>query len=217
MDSKKIKLALLRMKIKDNKSSLNSERSINISKNLINRNFNLSKGNISTNSNNSLNKISNNLLSIYSQRKHNIPLSPEKALNLSEDFFPISNNKNMSIDLLKENLIKTKEMYNEQNHELYKLKLRYNKLYKFHEESLKILQSLINRSGINTNISNLTNEEIVNTTNNCDFSHAITAEEKENLKEKHLIFCYKTKILEYQYLLDKKNEEILELKNSSRI
>ena len=217
MDSKKIKLALLRMKIKDNKSSLNSERSINISKNLINRNFNLSKGNISTNSNNSLNKISNNLLSIYSQRKHHIPLSPEKALNLSEDFFPISNNKNMSIDLLKENLIKTKEMYNEQNHELYKLKLRYNKLYKFHEESLKILQSLINRSGINTNISNLTNEEIVNTTNNCDFSHAITAEEKENLKEKYLIFCYKTKILEYQYLLDKKNEEISKIKKSSRI
>ena len=216
MDSKKIKLALLRMKKKDNKSSLNTERPINKSTNLSNRNINLSKGNLSTNNNKNLNRISNNLLSIYSHKKYNISFSPEKALNLSDDFF-LNNNKNISIDLLKENLIKAKERYNEQNCELYKLKLKYNKLYKFHEESLKILQSLINKAGINTNVSNLTNEEILNITNNCDFSHIITTEEKENLKEKHLIYCFKTRILEYQYLLDKKEEEISKIKKSSRI
>ena len=216
MDSKKIKLALLRIKLKENKSSLNSERSINIPKNLTNRNINLSKGNSIFTNNSNLSKISKNLLSIYSQKKYNISLSPEKALNLSEDFFP-NNKNNINIDLLKENLIKTKEMCNEQRQELYKLKLKYNKLYKFHEESLKILQSLINKAGINTNITNLTNEEILSITNNCDFSHVITTEEKENLKEKHLIYCFKTKILELQYLLDKKNDESSKIKKSSRI
>ena len=147
-------------------------------------------------------------------KKYNFSISPNKLLNLSSDIYP--NNTN-NVDLLKENLLKTKEMCNEQSNELFKLKLKYNKLYQFHEDNLKILQSIINKAGINANLNNLNKEEILNLTNNCDFSNIISQEEKENLKGKHLISCFKTKILEYQYLLDKKSEEISKIKNSSRI
>ena len=212
MDSKKIKLALLRMKKNESKGSLNSGRTIKLPK------YTNLKGMTYLGNNNNINntntsRISNSIFKICSRKKYNSSMSSDKMLNFSSDCFPNDNN----IDLLKDNLLKTKERYNEQNSELYKLKLKYNKLYQFHEDNLKILQSIINKAGINTNINCLNNEDILNITNTVDFSHIITTEEKENLKEKHLISCFKTKILEYQYLLDKKNEEILKLKNSSRI
>ena len=201
MDLKKIKLALLKKKNKEFKSPLKSDCSIKIPKYISNKN---------------INKNQNSLLSIYSNKKFNISMSPEKSLNLSDDIFPSMNVNNIAnIDLLKEKLIKTKEICNQQSHELYKLRLKYNKLYNYHEENLKLLNSIINKAGVNTN--NLSRENISYITNNCDFSHIISNKEKENLKEKHLISCYKIKILEYQYLLDKKNEEISKIKNSSRI
>ena len=207
MDTKKLKLAL--MKINNNESKIHSGRSIKLPRNLSRK-----KGKTFSNYNNNNSKITNSINSICSQKKYNFSISPNKLLNLSSDIYP--NNTN-NVDLLKENLLKTKEMCNEQSNELFKLKLKYNKLYQFHEDNLKILQSIINKAGINANLNNLNKEEILNLTNNCDFSNIISQEEKENLKGKHLISCFKTKILEYQYLLDKKSEEISKIKNSSRI
>ena len=200
MDSKKIKLALLRMKNNDSKNVLNSGRSIKLPKYISNLKGTIFSQNTS-------------FLNVYPRRKYNSSLSMDKVKNFSPNSLPNENN----IDLLKENLLKTKEMYNEQNGELYKLKLKYNKLFQLHEDNLKILQSIINKAGININIKNVNNEEVLNISKNYDFSQIITGEEKDNLKEKHLISCFKTKILEYQYLLDKKNEEILKLKKSGRI
>ena len=212
MDSKKLKIALMKLGANNNDSKVgsNTRRLVKLPKNLI-----IKKGNIRIFYN--TNKISNSINRICSQKKLNCNVSsPDKVLNLSSDFFPNDNNINDS-DLLKEKIIKTKEMYNEQNAELYKLRLKYNRLYKFHEDNLKILQNIINKTGINVNINELNNEELTNLTNKCDFSDVITNEEKDNLKEKHLISCYKAKILEYQYLLDRKCKEISKIKHSSRI
>ena len=192
------------MKNKEYKSSLKSDCSIKIPKYINNKNV---TSNI---------KNQKSLLNIYSHKKYNISMSPEKSLNLSDDYLPSMNMNNITnIDLLKERFIKAKEICNEQSNELFKLKLKYNKLYNYHEENLKLLNSIINKAGVNTN--NLSRDNISYITNNYDFSHIISKEEKKYLKEKQLISCYKTKILEYQYLLDKKNEEISKIKNSSRI
>ena len=99
-------------------------------------------------------------------------MSPEKSLNLSDDYFPSMSMENITnIDLLKERLIKIKEICNEQSHQLFKLKLKYNKLYNYHAENLKLLNSIKNKAGVNVN--NLSRENISYIINNCDFSHII--------------------------------------------
>ena len=212
METKKIKLALLRMKNNESATSNSSNKSKTILKYLGDRNLKSLKSNNSVlNSYINAYRKPNNIL-LYPKNKNNYLISPEKNLNFSSELLP--NEKN--IDLLKENLLKTKEMYNEQSKELFKLKIKYKKLYKLHEENLKTLQLILEKAGVNININYLNKNEIINIINNCDFSN-FEEKEKQNLKEKHLITVFKTKILEYQYLLDKKDDEISAMKNSSRI
>ena len=212
MDTKKLKMSLLKANASNNDSKTGplTGRLVKLP-----RNLNLKKGYTGFYYNSVSNKLSSSINRICSQKKYNFP-SQEKNLNMSSDFIPNNNNIN-SKDFLKEKLLKTKEMYNEQNAELYRLRLKYNRLYHFHEDNLKILQTIINKAGINTSIKQLTNEDLVKISNKCDFSNIISPEEKEFLKDRHLISCFKTKILEYQYLLDRKCEEISKIKNSSRI
>ncbi len=212
MDTKKLKMSLLKSNASNNDSKTGplTGRLVKLP-----RNLNLKKGYTGFYYNSVSNKLSSSINRICSQKKYNFP-SQEKNLNMSSDFIPNNNNIN-SKDFLKEKLLKTKEMYNEQNAELYRLRLKYNRLYHFHEDNLKILQTIINKAGINTSIKQLTNEDLVKISNKCDFSNIISSEEKEFLKDRHLISCFKTKILEYQYLLDRKCEEISKIKNSSRI
>ena len=208
MEMKKIKLGLLRNKNSENTPSTTSNKSKKILKYLSNRNLNSSKINNSTiYSNTNISKISNGLL-IYPPKMHNYHFSPTKYVNFNSDIIP-------NLDL-KEDLLKTKELYNEQNKEILKLKIKYNKLYSIHEDTLKILNSILSKVGINTNLNNLTKKEFENIKNNCDFSN-ISSKEKQNIKERHLISIFKAKMLEYQYLLEKKNEEISKIKNSSKI
>ena len=96
------------------------------------------------------------------------------------------------------------EQYNNQINELYNLKLKYNKLNQFNIHNLKLLHNIMNKAGISNN------KEDIN--NNLDISQILSKEERETLKGKHLISCFKTKLLEYRNLIDKRDIEISKIK-----
>jgi len=214
MDNNNLKQSLIGKKLNDShRVKVKSGRIVKFPKCIINRNNKLSQDNSLINNINSSNISNISKISINKvNKKLNILNTSRKGANLSE-IDPNNNN----VDKLKDNLLKTKELYNEQNKELFKLRLKYNKLFQYHEANLKTLQSIINRSGVHANLNNLNHEEIDKITKTYDFSHVLNSEERKQLKEKHLITCFKTKILEYKYLIDKKDEEISKMKNSSRM
>ena len=154
----------------------------------------------------SLNISSNNISNLYRNKNLKFSLSQNKFSKLRID--NLQNNNDES-ELLRDNLMKEKERYNEKNSELFNLKLKYNKLNKFHRENLKLLFNIMNRAGIAPN-----NEDIVN---NIDISEILSKEEQGNLKERHLISCFKEKLLDYRNLIDKKDKEITSIKKSARI
>ena len=116
MNAKKLKLALLNVNNKKSGIKIKEDR---YQKNSYNRNNKLIN-------NSSLNISSINVSNFGQSKKlHHLSLSQSKKSNLDIDNFQ-KNNENA--DILRDNLIKTKEKYNEKSNELYNLKLKYNKL-----------------------------------------------------------------------------------------
>ena len=191
-------MALLNINNNKNNGKKNLEN--RMSKNTYNRNDKLIESV-------SLNNNSINASSLFPNKKLlRFSLSQHKYSNANlEDLQNIKENS----DILRDKLIKTKEKYNEKNNELYNLRLKYNKLSKYNQDNLKLLYTIMNKAGISSN------KEDIN--NNLDISQILKKEEQEILKKKHLITCFKTKLLEYRSNLDEKENEISKIKKSSRI
>ena len=73
-----------------------------------------------------------------------------------------------------------------------------------------MLYNIMKKAGI----GNDNNKNIID---NLDISQILTKEEQENLKAKHLISCFKTKLFEYRNIIDKKDSELSKIKKDSRI
>ena len=155
-------------------------------------------------------KLSKSLLSIFSRKKYIPTPSYNGELPLPEFL------EDDGVDVLKEQLLKTKKLFNEQNNELNELKLSYNRLYKYHQTILKLLEKIINKAGINGNVNKMSPRDISEVIDGCDFNHIITKQQQKKIKEKHLITCFKTKMLEYKKTLEEKNNELFRIKDSSR-
>lgn len=196
MNSRKLKMALLNIGVKNNEKKILGNKSF---KNSYGRNNKLfhspSFNNKSINSSYSLQK-----------KFSRVMISPNKYSNLNIDNYQIDNE---NLDTLKENLIKSKEKYNEKNRELYNLKLKYNKLNKYNRDNLQLLYTIMNKMGISPNKADNVNK--------MNISQIIKKEEQEALKGKHLISCFKYKILEYQTKIDEKENKLSKIMNSSRI
>ena len=199
MNAKKLKKVILNI---NNKSSSKIENDIKFPKNISNRNNKLPSNSISFyNSSNNGSKFLPNKISLHfyiSQNKY-------KHLNIDN-----LKNNNCESDLLKDNLIKTKEQYNEKNNELINLKLKYNQLTRFNRENLRLLYNIMKKAGLGVD-----NEK--NIIDNLDISQILSKEEQETLKTKHLISCFKTKLYEYKNIIDKKDIELSKIKKDSRI
>ena len=196
MNDKKMKLALLHINNKNNEK-LNKGNTLN---------------KLSCNRNNKI--ITNSSFNNSSINKSNLGLKKTYHLSLSQNKFTNFNienyqNNNDDSDILRDSLIKVKEKYNEKSNELYSLQLRYNKLNKFNRDNLKLLYTIMKKAGIAPN-----KEDIIN---NLDISQILKKEEQESLKEKHLISCFKSKLLEYKKQIDAKENEITEIRKASRI
>ena len=197
MNAKKLKLALLNVNNKKSGIKIKEDR---YQKNSYNRNNKLIN-------NSSLNISSINVSDFGQSKKlHHLSLSQIKKSNLDIDNFQ-KNNENA--DILRDNLIKTKEKYNEKSNELYNLKLKYNKLNKYNRDNLKLLYTIMNRAGISPNKEDMTN--------NLDITQILKKEDHEVLKGQHLISCFKAKLLEYRTKLDEKEDEISKIRKSARI
>ena len=155
-------------------------------------------------------KLSKSLLSIFSRKKYISTPSYNGELPLPEFL------EDDSVDVLKEQLIKTKKLFNEQNNELNELKLSYNRLYRYHQTILKLLEKVINKAGVNGNVNTMSPRDISEVIDGCEFNHIISNQQQKELKEKHLITCFKTKMLEYKKTLEEKNNELYKIKDSSR-
>ena len=198
MDSKVMKKAINSANYK-NHSKI--EKDIKLPKNISNRNNKFSNSISFNNSSINASRFSaNRLKNHFSFCKNKYPQS---------NFDNIKSN-NEDSDSLKDNLIKTKEQYNEKTSELTSLKLKYNQLSKFHRENLKLLYKIMKKAGLGDE----TNKNIID---NLDISQIMSKEEQETLKAKHLISCFKTKLFEYRNLLDKKDIELSKIKRESRI
>ena len=198
MKSKTLKKAMINI---NNRKNSKIEKEIKLPKNISNRN------------NKNANSISFNNSSINASRltsnkiKNHLSLSKSKFSQLNFDNFK---NNNDDSDILKDNLIKTKEQYNAKTSELTNLKLKYNQLTRFNRENLKLLYNLMKKAGIG-------NDNDKNIIDNLDISQILTKEERETLKAKHLISCFKTKLFEYRNIIDKKDIELSKIKKESRI
>ena len=163
----------------------------------------------------------NNKILINASMNNNSINITNLGINKRRLHFSLSNNRcshfrnndlenyNNYSESLRDDLIKTKEQYNEKSNELYNLKLKYNKLNQFNIHNLKLLHNIMNKAGISNN------KEDIN--NNLDISQILSKEERETLKGKHLISCFKTKLLEYRNLIDKRDIEISKIRKSARI
>ena len=155
-------------------------------------------------------KLSKSLLSIFSRKKYISTPSYKGEFPLPEFL------EDDDVDVLKEQLLKTKKLFNEQNTELNELKLSYNRLYHYHQTILKLLEKIINKAGVNGNVNTMSPRDISEVIDGCQFNHIITKKQRKELKEKHLITCFKTKMLEYKKTLEEKNNELYKIKDSSR-
>ena len=197
MNSQTLRKILLNSNRKNNEKMPNILKSISHSSN---RNNKLMKSATLNNSSVNVSKISTN------KRFLHLSISKNKYSDLKKDDYQ---NNNENFELLRDNLIKVKEDYNEKSKELYNLKLKYNKLIEYNRNNLKLLYNIMKRSGIiDNNGKNI---------NNIDISQILSKEEQELLKRKHLISCFKTKLFEYKNLLDKKDTEITKIRKSARI
>ena len=195
MNSQTLRKILLNSNRKNNEKMPNILKSVSHS---ANRNNKLIKSATINNSSVNISKISTN--------KRFVHLSKNKYSDFKKDDFQ---NNNEHFELLRDNLIKVKEDYNEKSKELYNLKIKYNRLIEYNRNNLKLLYNIMKRSGIIDN-----NEKNID---NIDISQILSKEEQELLKRKHLISCFKTKLFEYKNLLDKKDVEISKIRKSSRI
>ena len=199
MNAKKLKKVILNI---NNKSSSKIENDIKFPKNISNRNNKLPSNSISF-----YNSSNNGSKFLPNKRSLHFSLSQNKYKHLNIDNLK---NNNCESDLLKDNLIKTKEQYNEKNNELINLKLKYNQLTRFNRENLRLLYNIMKKAGLGVN-----NEK--NIIDNLDISQILSKEEQETLKTKHLISCFKTKLFEYKNIIDKKDIELSKIKKDSRI
>ena len=195
MNSQTLRKILLNSNRKNNEKMPNILKSVSHS---ANRNNKLIKSATINNSSVNISKIITN--------KRFVHLSKNKYSDFKKDDFQ---NNNENFELLRDNLIKVKEDYNEKCKELYNLKIKYNRLIEYNRNNLKLLYNIMKRSGIIDN-----NEKNID---NIDISQILSKEEQELLKRKHLISCFKTKLFEYKNLLDKKDVEISKIRKSSRI
>ena len=191
-----MKIALLNINNKNNERIIKGMKFL---KNTSNRNYRLNDSD--SLKNNSIN------YSNYGLKKNYLHFSLSKTkykkINI-EDIQKINDNS----DILRDDLMKTKEKFKEKSNELYNLKLKYNKLNKYNIDTLKILYNLVNKSGVSPN-----KEDMLN---NLDISQILSKEEKESLKENHLISCFKTKLLEYRNLIEQNKEEMSKMMKLSR-
>ena len=199
MNAKKLKKVILNI---NNKSSSKIENDIKFPKNISNRNNKLPSNSISF-----YNSSNNGSKFLPNKRSLHFSLSQNKYKHLNIDYLK---NNNCESDLLKDNLIKTKEQYNEKNNELINLKLKYNQLTRFNRENLRLLYNIMKKAGLGVD-----NEK--NIIDNLDISQILSKEEQETLKTKHLISCFKTKLFEYKNIIDKKDIELSKIKKDSRI
>ena len=198
MNSKSLKKAMINI---NNRNYSKIEKEIKLPKNISNRNNKITNSISFNNSSINASRITSNKL------KNHFSLSKNKYPQLNCDYLK---NNNDDSDILKDNLIKTKEQYNAKTSELTSLKLKYNQLTRFNRENLKLLYNIMKKAGI----GNDNNKNIID---NLDISQILTKEEQENLKAKHLISCFKTKLFEYRNIIDKKDSELLKIKRDSRI
>ena len=198
MNSKSLKKAMINI---NNRNYSKIEKEIKLPKNISNRNNKITNSISFNNSSINASRITSNKL------KNHFSLSKNKYPQLNCDNLK---NNNDDSDILKDNLIKTKEQYNAKTSELTSLKLKYNQLTRFNRENLKLLYNIMKKAGI----GNDNNKNIID---NLDISQILTKEEQENLKAKHLISCFKTKLFEYRNIIDKKDSELSKIKRDSRI
>ena len=198
MNSKSLKKAMISI---NNRNNSKIEKEIKLPKYISNRNNKITNSISFNNSSINASRITSNKL------KNHFSLSKNKYPQLNCDYLK---NNNDDSDILKDNLIKTKEQYNAKTSELTSLKLKYNQLTRFNRENLKLLYNIMKKAGI----GNDNNKNIID---NLDISQILTKEEQENLKAKHLISCFKTKLFEYRNIIDKKDSELSKIKRDSRI
>ena len=140
-----MKIALLKINNKNNERIIKGMKFL---KNTSNRNYKL-------NDSDSLKNHSINY-SNYGLKKNNLHFSLSKTkykkINM-EDIQKINDNS----DILRDDLMKTKEKFKEKSSELYNLKLKYNKLNKYNIDTLKILYNLVNKSGVSPNKEDMLN------------------------------------------------------------
>ena len=122
-----MKIALLNINNKNNERIIKGMKFL---KNTSNRNYRLNDSD--SLKNNSIN------YSNYGLKKNYLHFSLSKTkykkINI-EDIQKINDNS----DILRDDLMKTKEKFKEKSNELYNLKLKYNKLNKYNIDTLKIL------------------------------------------------------------------------------
>ena len=165
MNTKKLKLALLNINNKNNEKTNKGNKFLKYTSNRNNKLINNASFNNS--SINASNFVPNKRLLHFS-------LSQNKYTNLNlDDIQKINENS----DILRDNLIKTKEKYNEKSSELYNLKLKYNKLNQYNRDNLKLLYNIMNRAGITPNKEEIDN----NNNNNLDISQILSKEENKTL------------------------------------
>ena len=191
-----MKIALLNINNKNNERIIKGMKFL---KNTSNRNYKLNDSD--SLKNNSINYSNYGLKKNYLH--FSLLLTKYKTINI-EYIQKINDNS----DILRDDLMKTKEKFKEKSNELYNLKLKYNKLNKYNIDTLKILYNLVNKSGVSPN-----KEDMLN---NLDISQILSKEEKESLKENHLISCFKTKLLEYRNLIEQNKEEMSKMMKLSR-
>lgn len=114
---------------------------------------------------------------------------------------------------LKDKYLKTKSLYNEQALRLKELKLAFNKLYDINISNNKILMTIFEKAGLGSvKFENF--NEVFDMISACDFSGI---KDLQEYKDRHLINCYRARIIEYKYLLNQKISEINYMTEKSRI
>ena len=124
MNSKSLKKAMINI---NNRNNSKIEKEIKLPKNISNRNNKITNSISFNNSSINASRITSNKL------KNHFSLSKNKYPQLNCDYLK---NNNDDSDILKDNLIKTKEQYNAKASELTSLKLKYNQLTRFNRENL---------------------------------------------------------------------------------
>ena len=125
MNSQTLRKILLNSNRKNNEKMPNILKSVSHS---ANRNNKLIKSATINNSSVNISKIITN--------KRFVHLSKNKYSDFKKDDFQ---NNNENFELLRDNLIKVKEDYNEKCKELYNLKIKYNRLIEYNRNNLKLL------------------------------------------------------------------------------